>query len=100
MKAHMGGKVCAVEGLMDYEAVASVKDEALSVTLINADYDALARFTLDACGPLSTARCLEVRDLLPGSHFEVSELTVTECEGTVCISLPPRAMALLQFSLR
>ncbi|MBR4441639.1 MAG: hypothetical protein IKS52_00015 [Clostridia bacterium] len=99
MKAHKGGRICAIEGLADYEAVASVKEGILSVSLINADYDAPARFTLNACGPVTAARCLEARDLLPDSHFEESGLTVTEREGTACVSLPPRAIALLQFSL-
>lgn len=99
LKAHRGGKTCAIEGLEDCEAVATVKDGVLSVSLINADYDAPARFALNAPGTLRAARLLEARDLLPGSHFEESGLTVSVDGGTARVEMPPRSVALIQFNL-
>ena len=99
LKAHRGGKLCAVGGLADYEAVASVRDGVLSISLLNADYSAPVRFALNACGPLRAARLLAAEDLLPGSRFGERDLAVELDEGTACVSLPPRSVALIQFSL-
>ena len=99
MKAHKGGQLCAIEGLEDYEAVASLREDVLSVSLINDDFDASARFVLNAPGPVVAARLLEGRDLLPGSHFEERPLPVDAAGDAVFAVLPPRSAALIQFRL-
>ena len=99
MKAHKGGELCAIEGLEDYEAVASLREDVLSVSLVNDDFDAPARFVLNAPGPVVAARLLEGRDLLPGSHFEERPLPVDAAGDAVFAILPPRSAALIQFRL-
>ncbi len=100
LKVHKGAGICPVEGAEGFEAVASVRDGVLSLTLVNSEFDAPKRFTLNACGPVKNARLLEARDLLPGSHFEERALEVAEAAQEIDAELPPRSVALIQFTLK
>ena len=99
MKAHRGGAICRVDGLQDDEAVASVREHALSLSLINPDFDQPAAFCVNAPGPVKTTRLLTAADLLPGARFEEGQPAVTQAEGTCRIMLPPRSVALIQFDI-
>ena len=99
LKAHKGAALCRIEGSRSYEAVASVKNGALSVSLINASYDDEAAYALKNCGAFAGARGLRADDLLPGSRFDDFTPDVQAAEGEARVTLPPRSVVLLQFRL-
>ena len=100
LKAHKGGELCRIEGLNDCEAVASLRDGVLSVSLLNERFDETAQYALSCAGSLIEARLLEASDLLPGSHFDEREAKVAAENGSFRVSMPPRSAALLRFRMQ
>lgn len=99
LKVHKGAEICRIEGLQAYEAVASVQQNLLSVTVINQDFDEKAAITLNRCGTVQCARLLTASDLLPGSHLDEGELAISLADDAICFELPPRSIGLIRIAL-
>lgn len=99
LSIHKGAAICRITGLEDYEAVASVRDHVLSLSMINANYDTPSVFDINETGILRRATVLTASDLLPGSHFDEPSPDVSISCGRLQMTLPPRSIALLQFDL-
>ena len=96
LKAHKGGQLCVVEGDRDFDTLATVRDEVLTVSLINRAFDEPAIFHLDEPGEVLDARLLTARDLLPGSRFREEDLAAVSGPDGIRMELPPRSVALLR----
>ena len=99
LKVHKGCEICSIHGLDDYEAVASIRDGVLSLSLINSAFDTPETFSISPCGQCLRSVVLMASDLLPGSHFVEAALDVLTSESRVTATLPPRSISLIQFRL-
>ena len=99
LKVHKGEKQCAIEGTDGYEAYATVKDGAVSVSLINDDYDKPRTFELKGLGKVSGGCALAAESILPGTHLVKKTLKTAQTEDSITVTVPPRAVALLQTSV-
>ena len=99
LKAHRGGRLCRVEGLSGHEAVATVRDSRLALTLVNSEYDRAQTFSLNRPGRLIGGRVLAAESLMPGSRFVERPLDARESADRLAVTLPPRSVALVEAEL-
>lgn len=96
MKAHKGGSLCPIENVTNLEAVATRKDDILTLTLINKDVEEAKDFSANLCGEIISAKVLTAADLLPHSTFTEEDLPVTAENEMLQVHLPKHSVALIQ----
>ena len=99
LKAHQDGRLCKVLDNEDYATVASIKDGILTITLINASFDADRTFRFALKGKLLKAVLYASDDITPHSYFETSPLEVTTRRKEIATVLPPHSAALIQLAI-
>ena len=100
MKAHRGGRLCRVEGAERYEALASIRGGAVTLTLINDDHDDARRYAIGCPrGRFAKGHLLTAESLLPGTRFTGRVLVAEEAQGLIDVTLPPRSVACLTIDL-
>ena len=97
--AHRDSQRCRVDGAGEEEAFASLKENVMSVSLINPDFDRERTYCIDHCGQVLSAKALAASDLLPGSRFDEMDLQPEATEETLCVTLPPRSIGLVRIAL-
>jgi len=100
MKAHKDGRLCPVSGTDEYRAVATLKDNILTVTLINDSYDRTEDIELKINGKVQTAKLLSSDDVRPYTYFTESDLNVTTGRKSLKVSLPPHSVGSLEIVLK
>lgn len=96
MKAHKGGSFCPVDNVINLEAVATKKDQVLTLTLINKDVENEKAFSANLCGEILSAKVLTAADLLPHSTFAEESLAVSVENEMMHVTLPKHSVALIQ----
>jgi len=101
MKAHQDGKICKVTENEDLSTTATVKDDVLTITLINAEYDQERNFNfpIRTKGKIIRTQLLSSEDVMPYSYFTESELPVTATKKLITTTLPPHSAAIIQVRL-
>jgi alpha-N-arabinofuranosidase len=100
MKAHQDGRLCKVTGNEDLSTAASLKDDVLTITLINDKYADERTFQFPVKGKLAEAVLYYADDLTPGSYFTTSELPVTVSKKDIKTTLPPHSVAIIRLQLK
>lgn len=93
MKKHMNG-ILRFAGNF---AVATEKEGAVTITVVNASYDESKNVTFSPKKSEVKATLYEGKSLLPHSCFEVKELPVRTDEKTCEINIPPHSIAIIQY---
>ena len=91
MKVHANGMICALEE----DVTSTCKHSVVTTTLLNRSYDQPKKFTLQNCGNVISAKLYSAEDVVPGTVFEITDLSVTQENGTVTAVLPPHSMAVI-----
>lgn len=99
LQVHKGAELCRVDGGCGLNAVATVQEGILSVSLINDAYEESATYILNRCGDVLSAKLLAADDLLPCSHMSERELPVQTDDDTIRVELSPRSVGLLRIAL-
>ena len=99
MKEHKDGKLCKIDGDDEYLALASVKENVLTVTLINPDYKTEREFNFTVKGKMQSAELYSSDDIRPYTYFTKSPLTVNKKGKAVKTTLPAHSVAILRISL-
>lgn len=92
MKHHIDGKLCFVSE----DAIATEKENVLTITLINRSYDKDKKFELPGYGTVITSDLYEGQSILPYSDFERKNMSLTESEEGYEVSLPKHSVMLIQ----
>ena len=100
MKEHKGGALCRIDGDDEYLALASVKDDILTVTLINPDYSTDREFNFDAKGDVQSSALYSSDDVRPYTYFTESALTVFRKGKSLKTILPAHSVAIIRVTLR
>ncbi len=95
MKHHANGQVCALR----QDVTATYRDGIVTCTLLNRSYDKEKKFTLQNCGNLISAKLYMSEDVVPGTVFDVSDLSVTCTDGFMEVILPPHSMAVIRMEI-
>ena len=98
MKAHKGGELCAMEGAEDGAALATWKDGAVTLTLVNDSWDEEKRFRIEGVGEARAASLWSSEDALPYSYFEESAADVSYDGQAAEVVLPPHSAAKIVFA--
>ena len=100
MAEHQGGKLCKVTENEDLSTTATLKDDVLTVTLINESYDKDREFCFDLRGKLVDAYVYTADDLLPYSYFNRVPLEVMVGKKQVKTVLPPHSAAIIHLKVK
>ncbi len=92
MSAHAGGIVCALR----QDVTVTKKDSIVTCTLLNRSYGKEKRFTLRNCGRILSSLLCCSEDVVPGSVFEQTDLSVKLSDGIAEIVLPSHSIAQLR----
>jgi len=97
MKEHKGGLLCNTD---NRSAVATVKDNVLTLTLINDSFDTPQSTTIPLKGKLISALQYTSDNVLPYSRFDESELQVEYRHGKFTATIQPHSIAILKFNIK
>ena len=100
MKAHQDGAVCRVEDNDDYSVCATIRDDTLTVTLINAAYDSDRHFSLPVKGKVVETCLYTSSDVTPYTYFTEAALPLSATKKNIQTTLPPHSVALLKIKVR
>ncbi len=89
MNAHAGAKVCAVRK----DVVSTCKDGVVTTTLINRAFDMEKEFIVRNAGETIEAYAYTSDDVVPGTVFEVKQISVRTENGEIAVVLPPHSFA-------
>ncbi len=92
MKNHIGGRLCFAAK----DAVATEKEDSLTITLINRSYDGNKKFTLPEYGKTVVSTLYEAESVLPYSDFEVKDVDLTATEDGYEVILPKHSVMLIR----
>lgn len=93
LKEHKGGNLCQMVSMGEFNSAATIKDEILTVTLINTDlYDAKPA-VINIEGIVCSAEILESESVLPYTYFTKRDLATTSENGLLKVVLPPHSVA-------
>lgn len=74
MKEHIGGKLLFASDA----AVATDRDDILTVTLVNRSYDECSKITLPALGKVTRAKWYGSEDVVPFSEFKIQDIKIQD----------------------
>lgn len=97
---HQKGKLCKVTDNEDLSTAATLKDDVLTITLINETYDKEREFCFDLRGKLIDAFVYTADDLLPYSYFNRIPLEVNIGKKQVKTVLPPHSAAIVRLKVK
>lgn len=100
MKAHQDGKLCKVTDNDDLSTAATLKDDVLTITLINHEYDKEREFSFKLKGKLLDAFVYTSEDVLPFSYFSKTPLEAGVKKGKVSACLPPHSVAIVRLKMK
>ena len=100
MKAHQDGRLCRVKANDDLSTAASIKDNVLTITLINDKYADERTFDFPLQGTLIDAKLYSSDEVTPNSFFHTSPLTVNVTKKGVSTTLPPHSAAIIQLKVK
>lgn len=83
--------ICALEE----DVTSTCKHCAVTTTLLNRSFDQPKKFTLQHCGAMLSAQLYSAEDVVPGTVFEMSELSVIQKNGIITAVLPPHSIAVI-----
>ena len=92
MQHHISGKLC----YMDSNAVATVRDDVLTVTTVNPSFDQPRRVSLPACGDVMGGSLYTCDQVAPFTRFDLNPVAPIAEGGAWKIEMPPHSMLLLQ----
>lgn len=92
MKNHIDGKLCFVSE----DAIATEKENVLTITMINRSYDRKKKFELPKYGAVITSDLYEGQSVLPYSGFERKQMVLTESGEEYTVSVPKHSVMLVQ----
>jgi len=93
MKAHQGGKLCRISDRETLSAAASIRENILTVTLVNTNLHADRSFTLGVAGKVICAEVLRAQSILPHSRFVTEALDTLDGGKIITANLPPHSVA-------
>lgn len=100
MKAHQNGKLCKVTENDDLSTAATLKDDVLTITLINHEYDKERAFNFKLKGKLLDAFVYTSEDILPFSYFSKTPLSIGAKKGKISACLPPHSVAIVRLKIK
>ena len=92
MKAHCGGRLCRIAGGEEGSVLATEKDGARVVTLINDSFDREKEFALSCAGAPEEGTLLSAEAVTPYTFFASSELKWETKDTAVRVTLPPHSV--------
>ena len=92
MKNHIGGRLCFAAK----DAVATEKEDSLTITLINRSYDGNKKFTLPEYGKTVVSTLYEAESVLPYSDFRIKDVDLTATEDGYEVILPKHSVMLIR----
>ena len=100
LSRHAGGKLCTVDGVEDFEAVATIDDHhVLTLTMLNLNWQEETTYSLNKCGTILESKVLQAENLLPGTPFTENPLMIHVKDDIIKAKLPPRSVACIRISL-
>lgn len=100
LKAHKGAQLCTLDNAEEFEAVASIKDDILTATILNTDLHQPKTVALQQFGDVIESKMLACDTLLPHSHLTEKPLNAACEEGMLMIELPPLSTAFIRMKTR
>ena len=95
MSSHRGGKLCRISSVDSLAAVASIREDVLTVTLVNTNLHTPRTFAIGTVGKVICAEVLRSQSILPHSRFESEPLETLIEDGTITTTLPAHSVAKL-----
>lgn len=92
MKNHIGGRLCFAH----QDAVATERDEILTMTLLNRSFEEKKEFVLPRYGKTVTAVLYQADRVVPYSDFEKTEVKLKETGENYTAVLPKHSVMLIQ----
>ncbi len=92
MKHHIGGRLC----FADQDAVATEKDQILTVTLLNRSFGEKKKFILPGYGKPVVATLYRADQVLPYSDFETTQTELVKAGENLEAVLPEHSVMLIQ----
>ena len=100
LSRHAGGKLCTVDGVEDFEAVATIDyHHVLTLTMLNLNWQEETTYSLNKCGTILESKVLQAENLLPGTPFKENPLMIHVKDDIIKAKLPPRSVACIRISL-
>ena len=100
LSRHAGGKLCTVDGVEDFEVVATIDDHhVLTLTMLNLNWQEETTYSLNKCGTILENKVLQAENLLPGTPFTENPLMIHVKDDIIKAKLPPRSVACISISL-
>ena len=100
LSRHAGGKLCTVDGVEDFEVVATIDDHhVLTLTMLNLNWQEETTYSLNKCGTILESKVLQAENLLPGTPFTENPLMIHVKDDIIKAKLPPRSVACISISL-
>ena len=100
LSRHAGGKLCTVDGVEDFEVVATIDDHhVLTLTMLNLNWQEETTYSLNKCGTILESKVLQAENLLPGTPFTENPLMIHVKDDIIKAKLPPRSVACIRISL-
>ena len=100
MKEHQDGKLCKITENDDYSTSATIKDDTLTITLINSEYDKEREFSFNLKGKVTDAKLYSSDDVTPHSYFTESPLAVTDTRKEIKTVLPAHSVAIIRMKIK
>lgn len=91
MKNHIGGKLC----FTSKDAIATEKNDILTITFINRSYDECKRFTFPKYGKTVVSKLYEGESVLPYSDFIIKDAALVEVEDEYEVMLPKHSVMMI-----
>ena len=99
MKVHKGGTLLRLSGAENDAAIATVKDQLLSITLINEAYDETQEFTIRCEGAIQEHLLLTSEEVTPYTFFEETGLEYAQDTEKIKVTMPPHSVGLLRIRM-
>lgn len=100
MKEHQDARLCKVTDDDDYSTVASIKDDILTVTLINAGFSEDRAFDFKLKGTLLGGTLYSSDDVTAHTYFTESPLSVVYKNKILHTVLPAHSVAIFRMKIR
>jgi alpha-N-arabinofuranosidase len=99
MKAHIGGKICPLAGAETVDAMATLREDVMTVTLLNPDPEEEQVCTLALSGEILEARALIADSILPHSRFREAPGELRVDVTGLTVTVPPAGAVKLRVQL-
>ena len=100
MKEHQNSKLCKITENDDYSTTATIKDDTLTITLINSEYDKEREYSFNLKGKVIDAKLYSSDEVTPYTYFTESPLTVTDTRKEIKTVIPAHSVALIHIKVK